>query len=214
VSSGDVPRLQGALQVGAGLGVGAEGLTTHSTDGVFYLEGQLIAYAADAYAGNSCGTPCRGAATRIGWGVRAHIPFYLVPGDTIATAVAWPFFPDAYFSLVLRAAQGSLWWRFERLHSGPTVSWQIVAGREAALFFSSSQVPGQDFEMTELELPLLEVRTKHLFSERLGEEVSLQLGGTLQWTTLQWTTLDSSHRTFAPSVFARLAFDGIVYVVP
>jgi hypothetical protein len=204
-----VPRLQTALQVGLGVGLGAEGLTTRSTDGVFYVQADFAAYGADAYARGSCADPCRGALTRLGWGLRAHLPFWLVPGDTVAALVLLPFLPGPYTSMVLTAAQGSVWWRVERVRSGPYLSWQVVAGREAALYRSSSALPGQPFEMTELELPFAEVRTNHLFSNRLGEDASVQIG-----MTLQWTSLDTPHETLAPSVFARIAFDGIIYVVP
>jgi hypothetical protein len=63
--------------------------------------------------------------------------------------------------------------------------------------------------MNEIELPILEVRSNHLFYERLGGDASVQIG-----STLQWSSLGGSRVTFAPSLFARVAFDAIVYFVP
>jgi hypothetical protein len=200
-----VPRLQSALQVGLGVGIGAEGLTTRSTDGVFYLEGEFAAYGGDIYPDGTCPDPCPGAPTRMGWGLRAHVPFWVVPGDTILGLLLWPIFPRAYVSMVLGAAQGSAIGRFERVHSGPYFSWEFVLGREAG-FYHSSSAP---YYMNELEFPVFEVRTNHLFYERLGGDASVQIGG-----TLQWSSLGGSRLTFAPSVFARVAFDAIVYLVP
>jgi hypothetical protein len=118
--------------------------------------------------------------------------------------------------MAIKAAQGSLWWRFEKVRPlGQALTLQIVAGREAALFTSESpeQPPFTSFHMTELELPLVELRTKHLFSDRLGSDALLQLGGTVDWSRLD-SESGVAHATTTEGIYARIAFDEIYYFYP
>jgi hypothetical protein len=206
-ATASVPRLQNALQLGVGGGLGAESLTTHSTDGVFYLQFDAIAYDEERYAIGSCST-CLTAPARFGLGGRIRAPFWVVPGDVV---VAFPLLflaRSTYIDMAVRAAEGSVWGRLERVHSGP-LSIQIVLGREIGLYVSSAKY----LSMKELELPLLEIRTKHVFSSRVGGESLIQLGGALEWDALS-TDNEPTRHTFAYSFLARLAFDGIYYFVP
>jgi hypothetical protein len=212
-ASGAAPRFQGALQVGLGIGLGVEGLTTRATDGVFFLQGEAIAYGAETYATGTCGA-CTRAPTRFGWGIRAHIPFYVIPGDT---AILAPLLglakPDGLLNLALKAAQGSVWWRFERVRPGPGsgLSWQVLFGREAAAYWSNA--PG--FRMLDLDVPFVELRTNHLFSGRLGGDASLQIGASLELVR-RWPDVVAAQErdTLAGSGFLRVAFDGLYYAVP
>jgi hypothetical protein len=208
-------RFQFATQVGLGFGGAAEGLTTHTTDGVFYVEGNILAYGQD-YSSRGCLT-CTSPPPRFGWGIRARLPFWLIPGDLFVGAVLLlGTDQDALLKMAIKAAQGSLWWRFEKVRPlGQALTLQIVAGREAALFTSESpeQPPFTSFHMTELELPLVELRTKHLFSDRLGSDALLQLGGTVDWSRLD-SESGVAHATTTEGIYARIAFDEIYYFYP
>jgi hypothetical protein len=196
--AGDVTRFQGVLQVGLGIGGNLQGLTTRSTDGLFYVEASAIGYGAEEPS--DC-TSCTPAPSRVGGGVRAHIPFMVIPGDTIIAALALPFSTSVAEGLALKAARGSVLWHFERVHAGRVLSWQILVGRQLAVYRSSAS----GFTMTDLELPWLEVRTRHLFSERLGSDGAVQFGSALEWDRLVGP--ESTLRTFAGAAYVRFAFD-------
>jgi hypothetical protein len=204
------PRFQGATQVGLGAGLGIAGLTTQATDGVFYLEGNVISYGEERYLGRECGS-CRAPAGRIGWGVRARVPFWLVPGDTVIGLLVLGLTDrDDLMNMAISASQGSVWWGFERVRPlGEAFSWQIVFGRELALYSSqNSSLAG--FHMLQLELPVLEIRTKHQFSGHIGSDALLQIGATAEWDKLG-RDAGPSRLTHSGTVFLRLALDGIYY---
>ena len=52
---------------------------------------------------------------------------------------------------------------------------------------------------------VLEVRTRHLFSERLGSDGAVQFGSALEWDRLVGP--ESTLRTFAGAAYVRFAFD-------
>ncbi len=110
--------------------------------------------------------------------------------------------------MAVHAAQGSILGRFERVHSG-SITWQFVVGREAAIYWSAERY----LKMTELELPVVDIRTQHLFSGRLGADVSLELGAELEWVTIQADD-EPSRNAITGSAFARLGFDGLFYAYP
>jgi hypothetical protein len=201
-AAGGQTRFQGALQVGVGVGFGAEGLTTHASDGVGYVEGDALAYGAEQYWWNAC-PGCATAPTRFGWGLRVHLPFWAVPGDAVVAAI---LFAAGQPQMAIRAAQGSVYWAFERIHMHRTFSWQIVVGREMGIYLSSA--PG--FRMTEIEAPLVQLGTKHLFSGQIGGESLVQLGATYGCATLQGGT-PAERATCAGSGILRFVFDGIFY---
>ncbi len=201
-------RGESAAQLGAGIGLGLEGLTTQATDGVFWLAGNLIAYGHQPYF--KC-EECTGLAPRFGLGVRARIPFLVVPGDTIlGLLVVLPFSSKCYEDMAIAASQGSLWGRIERVRPlGSAFDWQIVLGREAGFYRSHSN----DLRVLQLELPLIEVRTKHQFAERLGNDALIQVGGAVEWDTVD--AADGSRYTaHAWSTYVRLALDGMFYAYP
>jgi hypothetical protein len=204
-------RSQSNLQGGLGIGLGLEGLTTQTTDGVFWLQGDITGYGNEIFL--DCGH-CKPNPPRFGWGIRARIPFLLIPGDTLlGLLLVLPVSPSRYEEMAILASQGSYWARFERVRAlGSVLNWQIVVGREAALYYSHSTAFG-GLRVYELELPLLEFRTKHQFAERLGNDGLVQLGGTVEWDTVG-TYGDDPRLTHAGSAYVRFAFDGMYYFYP
>jgi hypothetical protein len=200
-------RTQSNLQAGLGLGLGIEGLTTQTTDGVFWLQGDLTGYGNEISV--DCGH-CEHNPPRFGWGLRARIPFLVVPGDTILGLLILPFSPSTYEDIAILASQGSVLGQFERVRPlGRAFNWQIVVGREAALYYSHSR-SFNGLRVYELELPALEVRTKHQFAERLGNDGLVQIGATLEWDAIG----PDRRLTRAGSAYARFAFDGMYYFYP
>jgi hypothetical protein len=67
--------------------------------------------------------------------------------------------------------------------------------------------------MTELELPVVDFETPHLFTSRTGGAASIQVGADIERATVTLAN-EPVQRTWAGSVFAKLAFDGVYYVYP
>lgn len=200
-------RGETAAQVGAGIGVGLQGLTTQATDGVFWLAGNVAAYGHQPYL--NC-EDCTGLAPRFGWGIRARVPFLVLPGDTVLGLVILPISPSLYQEMAIAASQGSVWGRVERVRPlGHAFDWQIVLGREIGFYRSHSN----DLRILQLELPLLEVRTKHQFSERLGNDALIQVGSAFEWDTVGAAN-QPTYKTHAWSCYVRLALAGMFYAYP
>ncbi|MCA9629102.1 MAG: hypothetical protein KC766_15585, partial [Myxococcales bacterium] len=178
----------------AGLGVTLDGITQAATDGI-------ISFGASASALRRPGDPDvvpvkdpdhkRVGRWRIGVGLDWHIPYVLVPFDTLVLS---PFVwlvdqlsdGDALMKMWLTASNGGLLGLQDRHRMPWTGHIQFVLGREGAITFysgnetliSDTTVKGTPY-FWQLSLPVFTWTTVHLSDPRVAMDGRLSLGYTL-----------------------------------
>jgi hypothetical protein len=231
--SGDFAN--GALSLGARVGIGLDSLLADAADGLIFLEGG-IRLESKQKASCQPGTTCPPSVqvsnlvpqvpARTGLYARLRMPFWLIPGDLV---LATPFLaftaPDLLKRMAIRAANGgAIAW--QRGLSTPIGRFQFMVGREATATFYG-YVGGEDeflaltpdltgvyvvsLRSIRLEIPVLEYRPFREFATTQATSLSFQFG--LGWDfptkVTVWSTTGTpppDYRT-VPFGFLRLQFD-------
>jgi len=171
---GAVPeaRVRPAIRVGYGL----EGTMARYMDGRFFVElvgaGTLSSLDGDA---------------RFGVGGRVHLPFAVLPGDGIFApfaAIGWGF----GVWIARQAALGSVYGFEQPFLLGEQSTVQITLGRDAT-FLVYPRTEAQRELRYELLLPLVNMRMGHAYSQRVANELELDLG--LQMIRLKGENVDT-----------------------
>ena len=213
----EAARAQGALEVGVGLGVGLEGLTTSTTDGLLWIQGSITSHSAeqDSLFCGTCphqSTPYTRVPERFGFGGRIRAPFYLLPGDLLFPGIFIELMsPRAFERMALEAARGTLL-RWQSIIPLPWGSFQFILGREVGVYSMETArftpPPGAanqtslKVDSVELELPIAELSTTHAYAGNLGGSLVLQSG----------VAMDFNQVGDALLFYVKVAFDGRAYL--
>jgi hypothetical protein len=199
--NGDSVRVQAALEGGAGIGYGPEGVTTRTSDGVFWASFAATGETAQKALGET-ELPVR---SRIGIGARLRLPYAVVPGDLLVAGLLWPFAPELATKWLVYAARGGLWWQ------GVSVSdvgrLQFMLGREVGmLWLNKTEVQGVQERVgaIDLDLPILEYRPLRLNRDALTSTLTVQLGAGMQIPRRDYLST-------AYSIFLRIGLDSRLY---
>ena len=143
-------RINGAIDVGARIGIGLEGVLGAAGDGQIFLQAGFLQQVAKK---SSCESECSSLGTAVGIALktparsaistRLRLPFWLLPGDLILAApFLIPFAPKTYEKMAIRATDGGVipWQAGLSTFLGRV---QFVAGREIGVSFYG-YVGGED----------------------------------------------------------------------
>ncbi len=242
------PRVSGVLEAGIGLGYGFEGVTNRKADGQIFAQVGWIG--STTQVDGVCGTTCpedtrhgegptgERVPARFGVGLRARVPFWLIPGDTILASFLLLVNPRAYEKMGITAANGGLipWQRVLLTDAG---SFQFILGREVG-FNSYGRVLGTDtlckflsggpsmtgrlevreyacyraFTSWELDLPVLEYRPFRVFASTVTTAMVLQAGLALDFPEYSKGAQQpvDDDLGVAWTAYARLGFDARLYL--
>ncbi|HQR46754.1 MAG TPA: hypothetical protein PK598_12170, partial [Thermoanaerobaculia bacterium] len=190
----------GALSIGARVGIGLDSLLADAADGLIFLEGGIRMESkqkAVCTPGSTCPPTIEVSnlvpqvPARTGLYGRLRMPFWLIPGDLV---LATPFLaftaPDLLKQMAIRAANGGLI-AWQRGFSTPVGRFQFVVGREAtATFYGYAGGADEFLSLTpdfqhlfvvslrsiRLEIPVLEYRPFREFATTQATSLSFQLG--------------------------------------
>jgi hypothetical protein len=176
------PRPNLAIDVALGAGLSAEGITTHTSDGVYWLQLGAIAQTAQPEFCDGCSNPNL-VHSRMGWGFRVRAPFYAIPGDGLIFGTLAALGVDVGTHVTVAAARGGMS-GIERVNYGKGGRLQIMLGREFALhryasanvYSNANGVPLRRTSATELDFPFLEYRPLRLNFGNLTNTIAFQLG--------------------------------------
>jgi len=193
--------VQGALDVGARIGVGLDGLLGDSGDGLLYLQGGVVSQTSSS---GTCEPHCPsdpllqqfvpGVPARTGAQFRFRIPFYLIPGDLLlATPILAFTSPKTLEKMAITATDGGLIPWQTKLNT-PVGKVQFVVGREvgATLFGfgtkdafltllttadGSKVLAPIAIKTIQWDFPVLEIRPFREYGTRYAFSALLQIGG-------------------------------------
>ena len=234
-------RITGAIDVGARIGIGLEGVLGNAGDGQIFLQaGFLQQIAKKSSCENECTTlgiaagialktPARSAIS-----ARLRLPFWLLPGDLILAApFLIPFAPKTYEKMAIRATDGGVipWQAGLSTFLGRV---QFVAGREVGVSFygyvgGEDQVfvvsPGSSGHSTvtavslrtiEFDFPIVEIRPFRGYATSQAAALLIQIGMGFERATK--VTPIAPPGAVAPNIatpvfgYVRLAFDWRYYL--
>jgi len=179
-----------------GIGFSIAGITSGTTDSLLFLR---VPIAVDGSPPGENGKP------RVGLGVQAHIPFYVLPFDTIpigmvlgvGALVGSESIVQGATRALNDAAAGSVYGHFGRRRLIDGADFQIVAGREATFVFYLPSDGGRGLgalaqgdtsasDYWKLELPLVSLAPTHEYSGNLALRNQLALGYDLSHSSNGW----------------------------
>jgi hypothetical protein len=189
----DTPRARGDLQISALLGFGFGDLVGPAGDGFMYGEFGFLSGSADYQlgGGSSDGDNDTRVLSRSAYKFGLHLPFYLIPGDTLLLAPILAIAdPIALQKVAITSAYGGLipWQRPFDTFVGRM---QFVLGRQLAVYLYNTgrrsavidvYLPGNPspqtvgFRSVELSFPTVELALARSYGARQGLGMALQLG--------------------------------------
>ena len=185
----------GGVDLSARVGVGLEGVTGESGDGLVFLS---LGLRGESASSNSIANPAIAEAggnlaaaipARMGISTRLRMPFYLIPGDLLLLAPLYFIAPEQYTRMAVIAVNGGLIGWQSGLATG-IGRFQFVLGREVGAVFygvigddhvvASSDPPDGttqiiDFSSIYIDLPILEYKPFRAFSTNQSSTLLFQL---------------------------------------
>ena len=229
-------RITGAIDVGARIGIGLEGVLGAAGDGQIFLQAGFLQQIAKK---SSCESECNSLGTAVGIALktparsaisaRLRLPFWLLPGDLILAApFLIPFAPKTYEKMAIRATDGGVipWQAGLSTFFGRV---QFVAGREIGVSFygyvggedqlfvvtpgsnGHSTVTAVSLRSIEFDFPIVEIRPFRGYATTQAAALLIQIGMGFERATR--VTALAPPGAAAPSIatpvfgYVRLAFD-------
>lgn len=185
----------GGVELAARLGLGLEGVTGESGDGLVFLTAGLRGESssshsiADPALAQIGGNLAAAMPARMGISARLRMPFYVIPGDLLLLAPLYFFAPEQYTRMAVSAANGGLLgWQ-----SGWATAigrFQFVLGRELGVVFygvidedrvlAPGSTPGASpdviaFKSIYIDVPIVEYKPFRAFGANQSSTLLFQL---------------------------------------